>query len=169
MISGIEKKTPSGGRGEYGNNCSICTSARLLGDRAQKQAEIQSCTLANNSVGNFKGPPSTDRLFYRLFSLWKFALLIVTIWLDEFQLWRDFHVWMNCSTARNACGFHSRDQQPCISTKTKEDVSIIIGFNSRRIGSGHQHGRHFIVWGHQHGGRDVMWNPRIPLGKEELA
>ena len=40
-------------------------------------------------------------------------------------------------------------------TKTKEDVSIIIAFNSRRIGSGHQHGRHFIVWGHQHGGRDV--------------
>ena len=58
-------------------------------------------------------------------------------------------------------GFHSRDQQPCFSTKTKEDVSIIIAFNSRRIGSGHQHGRHFIVWGHQHGGRDVMWNPRI--------
>ena len=53
-------------------------------------------------------------------------------------------------------GFHSRDQQPCFSTKTKEDVSIIIAFNSRRIGSGHQHGRHFIVWGHQHGGRDVM-------------
>ena len=53
-------------------------------------------------------------------------------------------------------GFHSRDQQPCFSTKTKEHVSIIIAFNSRRIGSGHQHGRHFIVWGHQHGGRDVM-------------
>ena len=42
-------------------------------------------------------------------------------------------------------GFHSRDQQPCFSTKTKEDVSITIAFNSRRIG-----------WGHQHGGRDVM-------------
>ena len=53
-------------------------------------------------------------------------------------------------------GFHSRGQQPCFSTKTKEDVSIIIAFNSRGIGSGHQHGRHFIVWGHQHGGRDVM-------------
>ena len=53
-------------------------------------------------------------------------------------------------------GFHSGDQQPCFSTKTKEDVSIIIAFNSRRIGSGDQHGRHFIVWGHQHGGRDVM-------------
>ena len=58
-------------------------------------------------------------------------------------------------------GFHSRDQQLCFSTETKEDVSIIIAFNSRRIGSGHRHGRHFIVWGHQHGGRDIMWNPRI--------
>ena len=53
-------------------------------------------------------------------------------------------------------GFHSRDQQPYFSTKTKEDVSIIIAFNSRRIGLRHQHGRHFIVWGHQYGGRDVM-------------
>ena len=53
-------------------------------------------------------------------------------------------------------GFHSRDQQPCFSTKTKEDVSIIVAFNSRRIGSGHQHDRHFIVWRHQHGGPDVM-------------
>ena len=57
---------------------------------------------------------------------------------------------------RAILGFHSRDQQPCFSTKTKEDVSIIIAFNSQRIGSGHQNGRHFIVWGHQHGGRDVM-------------
>ena len=53
-------------------------------------------------------------------------------------------------------GFHSRDQKPCFSTKTKEDVSIIIAFNSRRIGSGHHHGRHFMVWEHQHAGRDVM-------------
>ena len=53
-------------------------------------------------------------------------------------------------------GFPSHDQQPCFSTKTKQDVSIIIAFNSRRIGLEHQHGRHFIVWGHQHGGRDVM-------------
>ena len=53
-------------------------------------------------------------------------------------------------------GFHSRDQQPCFSPKTKEDVSIIIAFNSQRIGLRHQHGRHFIFWGHQHGGRDVM-------------
>ena len=77
-----------------------------------------------------------------------------------------------CSTNVEPCctdvlngilGFHSRDQQPCFSTKTKEGVSIIIAFNSRRIGLGHQHGRHFIVWGHQHGGRDVMWNPRIEL------
>ena len=57
---------------------------------------------------------------------------------------------------RNILGFHSRDQQPCFSTKTKKDVSIIIAFSSRRIGSAHQRGRHFIVWGHQHGGRDVM-------------
>ena len=53
-------------------------------------------------------------------------------------------------------GFHSRDQQPCFSTKTKEGVSIIIAFNSRLIGSAHQHGRHFILWGHQYGGRDVL-------------
>ena len=44
------------------------------------------------------------------------------------------------------------------------EVGIIIAFNSRRIGWGHQHGRHFIVWGHQHGGRDFMWNPRILTG-----
>ena len=24
---------------------------------------------------------------------WKFALLIVAMWLDEFQLWWDFHIW----------------------------------------------------------------------------
>ena len=66
-------------------------------------------------------------------------------------------------------GFHSRDQQPCFSMKTREDVSIIIAFNSRRIGSWHQHGRHFIVWGHQHGGRDVMWNPRIYISLQLLA
>ena len=42
-------------------------------------------------------------------------------------------------------GFHSRDQQPCFSTKTKGSVCIIIELNSRRIWSGHQHG-----------GRDVM-------------
>ena len=42
---------------------------------------------------NIKGPPSTDRLFDRLFLLWKFALLITAIWLDKFQLWLDFHVW----------------------------------------------------------------------------
>ena len=35
-------------------------------------------------------------------------------------------------------GFHSRDQQPCFSTKTKESVCIIIELNSRRIWSGHQ-------------------------------
>ena len=35
-------------------------------------------------------------------------------------------------------GFHSRDQQPCFSTKTKENVCIIIEFNSQRIGSGHK-------------------------------
>ena len=40
-----------------------------------------------------KSPPSTDRFFDRLFWLWKFALLIVAIWWDEFQLSRDFHTW----------------------------------------------------------------------------
>ena len=33
-------------------------------------------------------------------------------------------------------GFHSRDQQPCFSTKTKGSVCIIIELNSRRIWSG---------------------------------
>ena len=36
-------------------------------------------------------------------------------------------------------GFHSGDQQPRFSTKAKEKVCIIVGFNSQRIGSGHQH------------------------------
>ena len=42
-------------------------------------------------------------------------------------------------------GFHSRDQQPCFSTKTKGSLCIIIKLNSRRIWSGHQHGRLFFV------------------------
>ena len=42
-------------------------------------------------------------------------------------------------------GFHSRDQQPCFSTKTKGSVCIIIQLNSQRIWSGHQHGRLFFV------------------------
>ena len=42
-------------------------------------------------------------------------------------------------------GFHSRDQQPYFSTKTKGSVCIIIELNSRRIWSGHQHGRLFFV------------------------
>ena len=33
--------------------------------------------------------------------------------------------------------------------------------NSQRIGSGHQHGRRFIVLGHQYGRRDVMWKHSI--------
>ena len=44
-------------------------------------------------------------------------------------------------------GFHSHDQQPCFSTKTKGSVCIIIELNSRRIWSGHQHGRLFFVLG----------------------
>ena len=46
--------------------------------------------------------------------------------------------------------FHSRDQQPCFATKTKENVCIIIKLNSRRIWSGLQNG-----------GRDVIRKPRI--------
>ena len=87
-------------------------------------------------------------------TLWKHNRVQSTIWWEVDQL-------IICKINRVILGFHSRDQQLCFSMKTKEDVSIIIAFNSRRIGSGHQHGRHFIVWGHQHGGRDVMWNPRI--------
>ena len=46
---------------------------------------------------------------------------------------------------RRIAGFHSRYQQPCFSTKTKGSVCIIIELNSRRIWSGHQHGRLFFV------------------------
>ena len=42
-------------------------------------------------------------------------------------------------------GFHSRDPQLCFSTKTKENICIIIELNSRRICSGLQHGRRFFV------------------------
>ena len=37
------------------------------------------------------------------------------------------------SAKRSIAGFHSRDQQPCFSTKTKGSVCIIIELNSRRI------------------------------------
>ena len=37
---------------------------------------------------------------------------------------------------RAIVGFHSRDQQPCFLTKTKENVCIIIELNSHRIWSG---------------------------------
>ena len=53
----------------------------------------------------------------------------------------------------------------CFSRKTKEKVCITIQFNSRRIGSELQHGRHFIVWRRQHGGSDFMRKPRI-LGRQ---
>ena len=49
------------------------------------------------------------------------------------------------NSTKSIAGFHSRDQQPCFSTKTKGSVCIIIELNSRRIWSGHQHGRHFFV------------------------
>ena len=49
------------------------------------------------------------------------------------------------SSYHHIAGFHSRDQQPCFSTKTKGSVCIIIELNSRRIWSGHQHGRLFFV------------------------
>ena len=60
------------------------------------------------------------------------------------------------NTILSIVGFHSRDQQPCFSTKTKENVCIIIEFNSQRIGSGHKYGRRAFVYGHKHGGCDVM-------------
>ena len=69
--------------------------------------------------------------------------------------WAKDNVWSQPVKAWNArrafdfaspiVGFHSRDQQPCFSTKTKENVCIIIEFNSHRIGSGHKYGRHFFV------------------------
>ena len=42
-------------------------------------------------------------------------------------------------------GFHSRDQQPYFSTKTKENVCITIELNSRKVWKGLQHGRRFFV------------------------
>ena len=57
--------------------------------------------------------------------------------------------------------FHSRGQHQRKFTETKESVCIWKKFNSQRIGSGHQHGRRFIVLGHQYGGRDVMWKHSI--------
>ena len=41
--------------------------------------------------------------------------------------------------------FNSRDQQPCFSMETKENVCIITELNSRRIWSGLQLGRRFFV------------------------
>ena len=46
---------------------------------------------------------------------------------------------------KSIVGFHSRDQQPCFSTKTIENVCIKIELNSLRIRSGFQHGRRFFV------------------------
>ena len=38
-------------------------------------------------------------------------------------------------------------------------------FNSHRIGSGHQHGRRFIVLGHQYGRCDVRWKHSMYINK----
>ena len=43
-----------------------------------------------------------------------------------------------------AC-FHTQNQLPCISIRTKEKVCIRIELNSPRICQGHNHGRHFYV------------------------
>ena len=55
--------------------------------------------------------------------------------------------------------FRSRAQHLCKFIGTKENFCIRNKkeFNSHRTGSGHQHGRRFIVLGHQYGRRDVMW------------
>jgi len=53
----------------------------------------------------------------------------------------------SCRRSTNDCRierFHSRGQQPCKFIGTKESVYIRKEFNSRRIGLGRQHGRHFI-------------------------
>ena len=42
-------------------------------------------------------------------------------------------------------GFHSCDERACFSTKTKENVCIRIGFNSRMINWGDRHGRWSFV------------------------
>ena len=51
---------------------------------------------------------------------------------------------------------HSRGQQPCKFTGTKERFYIRKEFNSHRTGLVHQHGRRFIALVHQYGCRDVM-------------
>ena len=56
---------------------------------------------------------------------------------------------------------HSRDQQPCKFTGTKERFYIRKEFNSHRTGLVHQHGRRFIVLVHQYGYRDFMCIRRI--------
>ena len=58
-------------------------------------------------------------------------------------------------------GFHSRDQEPCWITETKESICIKIEFKSQRICLVHHHGRHSFVLEHQHGRRDVMWKRSI--------
>ena len=47
--------------------------------------------------------------------------------------------------------FHSRDQQPCCITETKESIFIKIEFISLRISLVHHHGHHCFVLEHQHG------------------
>ena len=66
----------------------------------------------------------------------------------------------SCFSQHIEC-FHSRDQHLCKFIGTKESVCIRKEFHSHRIGSGHQHGRRFIVLGHQYGRRDVMWKHSI--------
>ena len=60
----------------------------------KKKTTKISCTADAMAWHIIKGPQSTIRLFDRLFMLWKFPLLIIAIWLDESQLWWDFHTWI---------------------------------------------------------------------------
>lgn len=52
--------------------------------------------------------------------------------------------------------FHSRDQQRCWITETKESICLKIELNSRRVSLIHHHGRYFYVLENQHGRHDVM-------------
>ena len=44
--------------------------------------------------------------------------------------------------------FHSRGQHLCKFMRTKESISMKKGYNSQRIGLGHQYGRRDVMWKH---------------------
>ena len=71
---------------------------------------------------------------------------------------QNFH--LNWSLLSIEC-FHSCGQHLCKFIESKESVCIRKELNYQRIGLGHQHGHHFIVFGHQYGHCDVVWKHSI--------